>query len=78
MATIKSYSDLQQSKKLTEILPFESADYHYIAQGEKSYFYPYSLSSDAVKDYDEELAEETDRTRRFRFGHRTVGRGCCF
>ena len=27
MATIKSYSDLQQSKKLAEILPLESADY---------------------------------------------------
>ena len=26
MATIKSYSDLQQSKKLAEILPIESAD----------------------------------------------------
>jgi hypothetical protein len=26
MATIKSYSDLQQSKKLVEILPLESAD----------------------------------------------------
>ena len=29
MATIKSYSDLQQSKKLAEILPLESADMHY-------------------------------------------------
>ena len=28
MATIKSYSDLQQSKKLAEILPIESADMH--------------------------------------------------
>ena len=26
MATIKSYTDLEQSKKLTEILPLESAD----------------------------------------------------
>jgi hypothetical protein len=34
MATIKSYTDLQQSKKLAKILPLESADYHYIAQGE--------------------------------------------
>lgn len=40
---------------MAEILPLESADYHYIAQGEKSYFYSYSLSSDAVKDYDEEI-----------------------
>lgn len=52
---MKSYTDLEQSRKLAEILPFESADYHYIEQGEKSYFYPYSLSSDVVKDYDEEI-----------------------
>ena len=26
MATIKSYTDLEQSKKLAEILPLESAD----------------------------------------------------
>ena len=30
MATIKSYSDPQQSKKLAEILPLESADMCYI------------------------------------------------
>ena len=29
MATIKSYTDLQQSKKLAEILPLESADMHW-------------------------------------------------
>ena len=29
MATIKSYTDLQQSKKLAEILPLESADMYY-------------------------------------------------
>ena len=29
MTTIKSYSDLQQSKKLAEILPLESADMRY-------------------------------------------------
>jgi hypothetical protein len=29
MTTIKSYSDLQQSKKLAEILPIESADMYY-------------------------------------------------
>lgn len=28
MATIKSYTDLEQSKKLVEILPLESADMH--------------------------------------------------
>jgi hypothetical protein len=29
MATIKSYTDLEQSKKLAEILPIESSDMHY-------------------------------------------------
>ena len=29
MATIKSYTDLEQSKKLAEILPLESADMRY-------------------------------------------------
>lgn len=29
MATIKSYTDLEQSKKLAEILPIESADMYY-------------------------------------------------
>ena len=29
MATIKSYTDLDQSKKLAEILPLESADMYY-------------------------------------------------
>ena len=27
MATIKSYTDIEQSKKLAEILPLESADW---------------------------------------------------
>ena len=35
MTAIKSYTDIEQSRKLAEILPLESADYHYIAQGEK-------------------------------------------
>ena len=30
MATIKSYTDLEQSRKLAEILPLESADMHYV------------------------------------------------
>ncbi len=30
MATIKSYTDLEQSKKLTEILPIESSDMVYL------------------------------------------------
>ena len=32
MATIKLYTDLQQSKKLAEILPLESADMYYVAK----------------------------------------------
>lgn len=31
MATIKSYTDISQSKKLAEILPFDSADMEYLA-----------------------------------------------
>lgn len=34
MATIKSFSDLEQSKKLAEILPLESADMWYDNDGE--------------------------------------------
>lgn len=35
MATIKSYTDLEQSKKLAEILPLESADmYYYTVNGD--------------------------------------------
>ena len=37
MATIKSYSDLQQSKKLAEILPIESADMYWWSSGKKYY-----------------------------------------
>ena len=31
MATIKAYTDLEQSKKLAEILPLETADMFYVA-----------------------------------------------
>ena len=31
MATVKAFSDLEQSKKLAEILPFESTDMQYIS-----------------------------------------------
>ena len=33
MATIKSYTDIEQSKKLAEILPLESADMCYVNDG---------------------------------------------
>ena len=34
MATIKSHTDLLQSKKLAKILPIKSADMHYIIMGD--------------------------------------------
>lgn len=37
MATIKSYTDLQQSKKLAEILPIESADMFYNEEPDETY-----------------------------------------
>ena len=38
MATIKSHTDIEQSKKLAEILPIESADmYYHYTTGVKSY-----------------------------------------
>lgn len=37
MATIKAYSDLQQSKKLEEILPIESADMLWEQHGAEPY-----------------------------------------
>jgi len=33
MATIKSYTDIEQSKKLAEILPLESADMSWVSNG---------------------------------------------
>ena len=38
MATIKSFSDLEQSKKLAEFLPLESADMYYFRQIDSDYF----------------------------------------
>jgi len=40
MTTIKSYTDLEQSKKLAEILPLESADMYYFRQIDFDYFPP--------------------------------------
>lgn len=37
MATIKSFSDLEQSKKLAEILPLESADMYLWSSGKRYY-----------------------------------------
>jgi len=38
MATIKSYTDIEQSKKLAEILPIESADMHWAKDFDGSWF----------------------------------------
>ena len=49
MATIKTYTDIEQSKKLAEFLPLESADNYYSWHDEHYYIvnkdcpYPYSL-----------------------------------
>ena len=49
MATIKSYTDIEQSRKLAEILPLDSADNYYSWHDERYYVvnkdcpYPYSL-----------------------------------
>ncbi len=40
MPTIKSYTDLEQSKILSEILPLESADMYYFRQIDNDYFPP--------------------------------------
>lgn len=34
MATIKSYTDLEQSKKLAKVLPLESADYTHLGKND--------------------------------------------
>lgn len=40
MATIKSYTDLEQSKKLADILPLESADMYWDYDVQKHEHYP--------------------------------------
>lgn len=52
MATIKNYTDIEQSKKLAGILPLESADSYYSWHDERYYIvnkdcpYPYSLKEE--------------------------------
>lgn len=49
MAVIKSYTDLQQSKKLAEILPFESADMYWFRDNiETPEIYPKNMMKDSV------------------------------
>jgi len=55
MATIKSYTDLEQSKKLAEILPLESADYCWGLDVETSHYnsspYPCAWKDYSCKEY---------------------------
>ena len=43
MAKIKSYTDIEQSKKLVEILPIESADMYYTKDSLEDYYCPIPL-----------------------------------
>ena len=54
MATIKSHSDLQQSKKLAEILPIESADMYYeeVCNLPKAIIGNYVLHNQCMEDKD--------------------------
>ena len=52
MATIKSYTDLEQSKKLAKILPLESADMYYDGFGRLPQGYAYTLISPNSFEYD--------------------------
>ena len=58
MATIKSYTDIEQSRKLAEILPLESADMYWFRQIDSDYFppnvesiYPTPLFKDGKEDF---------------------------
>lgn len=55
MATIKSYTDISQSKTLSKILPLESADMCYKCFGEETYdlFFCEVSYSEWAKDYRE-------------------------
>ena len=46
MATIKSFTSLEQSKKLAKILPLESADMRYAPFGDT---HPWFLSNDLIE-----------------------------
>jgi len=52
MATIKSFTSLQQSKKLAEILPLESADMFYVAGKGEPVFIGNKMVAYGEDDYD--------------------------
>ena len=60
MATIKSYSDLQQSKVLSKILPLESADMYYSHEFVNSAgdYYRLNIASEGYFDDEESLGSD--------------------
>ena len=52
MAAIKSYADLEQSKKLAEILPLETADMFYVAGKGEPIFIGNKMVAYGDDDYD--------------------------
>lgn len=52
MATIKSYTDIEQSRKLAEILPLESADMFYVAGKGEPIFIGNKMVAYGDDDYD--------------------------
>ena len=58
MTTIKSFSDLQQSKKLAEILPLESGDMCYVWDYERKCYTPEFFSF--IQNQDNEGVEHID------------------
>ena len=64
MATIKSYTDLSQSKKLAEILPLESADMYY------QYVLP---KSDKIK-HNPEIGNPVNALKWYNNGYTTFGK----
>jgi len=57
MATIKSFTDLEQSKKLAEILPLESADMYYLSGDE----YDICFGSGVYKEIADWFSDGTSR-----------------
>ena len=66
MATIKSYTDLEQSKKLAEILPLESADMCYT----KDKTYPRIITKEDIT-YAKVLYDSSYNTRCFKIFEET-------
>lgn len=50
---MKSYTDLEQSRKLAEILPIESADNHYWCNGYNNYIYGLGNSVELKEKFEE-------------------------